>query len=135
MSKEKIIEFIDKHHLLSLASTYEDKPYCANCFYAFSQKTMRFIIASSDDTKHMKQLSINPSFAGTIALETKEIGKIIGIQFTGVIEKANLKEKALYLKTYPYALALNPTLWSLHVKYIKLTDNRLGFGKKFEINL
>ena len=96
---------------------------------------MRFIIASDDKTNHIKNIQENPNFSGVIALETKEVGKIRGIQFRGTVQKAKTKEKALYLKTYPYAIALNPTLWSLHVEYIKFTDNRLGFGKKKEFNL
>jgi uncharacterized protein YhbP (UPF0306 family) len=130
--EKKIIEFIREHHLLTLASSYENKPYCANCFYAFFEEKTRFIIASDSKTKHMRYLEQNPNFAGTIALETKEVGLIRGLQFSGVIKKANTKEKALYIKTFPYALALNPTLWSLHVEYMKFTDNRLGFGKKLE---
>ena len=58
------------------------------------------------------------------------IGKIRGLQFSGIVKKSTTIEKALYLKTFPYALALNPTLWTLHVEHLKFTDNRLGFGKK-----
>ncbi|WP_037940169.1 pyridoxamine 5'-phosphate oxidase family protein [Sulfurospirillum arcachonense] len=130
MINEKIIEFIKEHHLLSLASTYENKPYSASCFYAFSTKETKFIIASDESTKHIKHLQENPNFSATIALETNEIGKIRGLQLTGIIKIANTKEKALYIKTFPYALALNPTLWTLHVEFLKFTDNRLGFGKK-----
>jgi len=37
-----------------------------------------------------------------------------------------------YLKRFPFALALKLDLWILHIDYIKMTDNRLGFGKKLE---
>jgi len=132
---KKLIEFIKEHHLLTLSTCKENIPYSASCFYAFFEKEMRFIIASDEKTEHIKNLQENPKFSGVIALETKEVGKIRGIQFRGTMKKACTKEKALYLKTYPYAIALNPTLWSLHVEYIKFTDNRLGFGKKKEFNL
>jgi len=78
----------------------------------------------------MKELLINPNFSATISLETEEIGKIRGLQFSGFVTKASQKEKLLYIKTFPDALAMNPTLWTLHVDEIKFTDNRLGFGKK-----
>lgn len=132
---KKLIEFIKEHHLLTLCTCKKNIPYSANCFYAFSEKEMRFIIASDEKTDHIKNLQINPNFSGTIALETKEVGKIRGIQFRGTMQNASKKEKTLYLKTYPYAVALNPTIWSLHVDYIKFTDNRLGFGQKKEFNL
>ncbi len=126
----KLIEFIQEHHLLCICTCKDNLPYSANCFYAFYKDKTRFIIASDEKTQHIQNLKENPNYSGVISLETNEIGKIRGIQFRGIIKKANTKEKALYLKTYPYALALNPTLWSLHVEYIKFTDNRLGFGKK-----
>jgi len=127
---KNLIEFIDEHHLLCISTCNDNLPYSANCFYAFDKDNIRFVIASDKKTEHIKNSKLNPNFSAVIALETKEVGKIRGIQFRGIIKKANVKEKALYLKTYPYALALNPTLWSLHVEYIKFTDNRLGFGKK-----
>lgn len=133
MIDKKLIEFIKEHHILTLASSYENIPYCASCFYAFYEDKMRFIIASENKTKHMQNLNKNPNFAGSIALETKEVGKIRGLQFGGTIKEASLREKAFYIKTFPYALALNPTLWSLDVDYMKFTDNRLGFGKKLEL--
>ena len=83
----------------------------------------------------MQNLLKNPNFSATIALETKEVGKIQGLQLRGIVKKASSREKTLYFKTYPYAIALKPTLWSLHVEYLKFTDNRLGFGHKLELNL
>ena len=127
---KKILEFIKEHHLLSLSTCKDNLPHSANCFYAFDKNKFNFIIASDESTRHMKELHVNPNFSATIALETNEIGKIRGLQFSGVVNKASPSEKLLYIKTFPYALALNPTLWTLHVKNLKFTDNRLGFGKK-----
>jgi len=127
---KKIVEFVKEHHLLSLSTCKDNIPHSANCFYAFDETGFSFIIASDESTRHMQELHVNPNYAGVIALETKEVGKIRGLQFSGIIKKATLYEKALYIKTFPYALAMNPTLWTLHVNELKFTDNRLGFGKK-----
>ena len=35
---EKILKFIRKMHLLSLAVLDDGKPYCASCFYAFDRE-------------------------------------------------------------------------------------------------
>ncbi|MBE0491263.1 MAG: pyridoxamine 5'-phosphate oxidase family protein [Sulfurospirillum sp.] len=134
MNLKKITAFIAQHHLLTLATCKDNIPYCANCFYAFKSDPFSFIIATDDATRHAKEALQNENIAGAIALETKEIGKIQGLQFCGLMQRANLGEKALYLATFPYALALNPTIWTLHVSYIKFTDNTLGFGKKLEFN-
>ena len=130
MVEEKIYDFIKEHHLLSLSTCKDNIPHSASCFYAFYEDKFNFIIASDTSTRHIKDLHVNPNFSATIALETKDVGKIRGIQFSGIVKKATTEEKMLYLKTFPYALALNPTLWSLHVDRLKFTDNRLGFGKK-----
>ena len=78
----------------------------------------------------MKELHVNPNFSATIALETTDIGKIRGLQLSGILKKATTEQKTLYIKAFPCAVAMNPTLWALHVKHLKFTDNRLGFGKK-----
>lgn len=67
-----------------------------------------------------------------MALETKLIGKIQGVQFTGMFREATEVEKKAYFKRFPYALAMQPVLWGIEITYLKFTDNTLGFGKKLE---
>ncbi|WP_373073319.1 pyridoxamine 5'-phosphate oxidase family protein [Sulfurimonas sp.] len=131
MSLEKIESFIDKHHVLSLATSVESELSVCNLFYAYDKDDICFIVASSDDTTHINHILKNSFVAGTIVLETKTVGKIQGLQFRGSftsLEDQRLKK--LYFKTFPYALAMNPKLWQIKVDYFKFTDNNLGFGKK-----
>ncbi len=128
---KKVISFLEKHHVLSLATYGEDGLSVCNLFYVFDEQTVSFVIASSDKTLHVQNILKDNSIAGSVVLETKEIGKIQGLQFKGSFESLKDKNlKKLYFKNFPYALALNPTLWQIKVEYFKLTDNRLGFGKK-----
>ncbi|MBA1433113.1 MAG: pyridoxamine 5'-phosphate oxidase family protein [Epsilonproteobacteria bacterium] len=128
---EKIEHFIAQHHVLTLATSVDDFMSACSLFYAYDDASRSFIVASSEDTLHSEQIKKNPVIAGNILLETKEVGKIQGLQFRGVFETLTDAElKSLYFKTFPYALALRPTLWQIKVDYFKLTDNRLGFGKK-----
>ncbi|MDD5212718.1 MAG: hypothetical protein PHV62_09915 [Sulfuricurvum sp.] len=127
---EKIGKFIFKHHLLSLA-TMGESLWCCSAFYAFDKETYTFIIASDEQTLHIQNTKIDKRVAGTIAQETKMVGKIQGIQFTGEIHAVeDERQRALYLKRFPYAAAMNPTLWKIALDTIKMTDNTLGFGKK-----
>lgn len=127
---EKIRGFILKHHLLSLA-TFGESLWCCSAFYAFDTDAAAFIIASDEQTLHIQNAKMNLHVAGTIAQETKVVGKIQGIQFTGAISAVkNQQEKMLYLERFPYARAMNPTLWKIKLDGIKMTDNTLGFGKK-----
>jgi uncharacterized protein YhbP (UPF0306 family) len=40
--------------------------------------------------------------------------------------------RTAYLLRFPFALAAKLDLWILEIDYVKMTDNRLGFGKKLE---
>lgn len=133
----RIIDFIVEHHILTLAVAKDNIPYCATCYYSYNRDNSTFIIASNPETRHIQDLQggLNSKVAWAIALETKTIGKIRGIQSTGSImplegeELSSAKEK--YLKHFPMArMVPKLTLWSLEPDFIKMTDNRLGFGTK-----
>lgn len=128
---EKINLFIQEHHVMTLASSSDSEISACSLFYAFDEVSHSFIVASSDETTHIQHIAQNPYIAGNILLETKSVGKIQGVQFRGIFSKLeNTTLKKLYYKTFPYALALTPKLWQIEVDYFKMTDNRLGFGKK-----
>jgi uncharacterized protein YhbP (UPF0306 family) len=130
----KIVTFLQKHHVLTLATVAGDQPWVANCFYAFLEAEMAFVFTSGDETRHIREVTQNPKVAGNVVLETSIIGKIQGIQFSGTLVKAEgealAKVSSAYLKRFPFAALMDTTLWILSIEYLKMTDNRLGFGKK-----
>lgn len=128
---KKINLFLSKHHVMNLATSIGDELSVCGLFYAFSVDKLSFVVASSDDTTHIKHINKNSKIAGSIVLETKEVGKIQGVQFRGnFFPLQNSSLKKLYFKAFPYAIVIKPTLWQIKVDYFKMTDNRLGFGKK-----
>lgn len=128
---EKISTFLNEHHVLTLATSDGDELSACSLFYSYSSEKNSFVVASSDDTTHIKHINKNKKIAGNILLETKEVGKIQGVQFRGeFLELDDSELRSLYFKTFPYALAMNPKLWLIKVDYFKMTDNRFGFGKK-----
>jgi uncharacterized protein YhbP (UPF0306 family) len=130
----KILAFLKKHHVLTLATVSGDQPWTANCFYAFMEEQMSFVFTSGYETRHIQEVSQNRNVAGNVVLETSIIGKIQGIQFSGMLELAEgealEKASSAYLKRFPFAALMDTTLWILPIDYLKMTDNRLGFGKK-----
>ena len=134
MIDKRIIDFIKAHHLLTLATTKDNIPYCANCFYVYDEKKKWLIFSSESKTKHAQDYIVNPNVAGTIALETKEVSKIQGVQLLGTILKLKGEElkiaKKQYLKAFPYARLMKLHLWVMQLTFIKMTHNQLGFGKK-----
>lgn len=132
--EKRVVEFIKEHHVLTLATTVDNQPYCANCFYAYLEDENILVFSSDEDTKHISDVRKNRLVAASVVLETKTVGKIQGLQIMG--EMLEAKEEALkrankaYLKRFPYAILKSTKLWLLDISFIKMTDNRLGFGKK-----
>ena len=131
----RIRSFLNEHHILGLATVADNMPYCATAFYAYMEEFNAFVINSADDTTHIANVLKNNRISGTIALETKIIGKIQGIQFCGKIchieEFENeVAARTAYFRRFPYASFSQPQLWVIKLDFVKMTDNRLGFGKK-----
>ncbi len=133
---KRILKFISKHHIFTLATSEDNKPYCCTCFYKYLEEKNLFVFTSEYNTKHIGQFIKQPMVAGSIALETAIIGKIRGLQFTG--KMTELKDQELkasrkaYLLKFPYAKPFlkDTPFWGITPDFFKLTDNRLGFGTK-----
>jgi len=132
--EKRISAFIKKHHVLTLATSYKGLPWVANCFYAYMEERNILVFTSDRNTKHISDLEEGNRVAASIVLETNVIGLIQGIQLLGILtepEGEMLKAaNTAYLKRFPFAALMETRLWILEPDYMKMTDNRLGFGKK-----
>lgn len=130
----RIVRFIKKHHVLTLATSFNEETWCASCFYSYLEDENCLVFISNLDTKHIQLASHNFFVAGCIALETKVVGKIQGIQLQGLISRpqGELLEKARksYMLRFPMAALMETHLWTIDLTLLKFTDNTLGFGKK-----
>jgi uncharacterized protein len=131
---KQIAKFIEKHHVLTLATVKEGIPWCSSLFYAFIPGKNILVFTSDPSTRHINEGLTNNRIAGSIVLETSIVGKIQGIQFEGLLAKPAGKLegelRTAYLRRFPFAILLDSQIWYLELMHIKLTDNRLGFGKK-----
>jgi hypothetical protein len=133
---KSILTFILQHHVLSLAVSRDNIPWCCSCFYCYLPERNLLVFTSDSDTRHIDDFLAGDCgmVAGTIALETRVTGKIRGIQFAGpmrLLAGGELKAaKHEYLKNFPIARLAKLHLWGVEPTILKLTDNRLGFGKK-----
>lgn len=128
---QRITTFIRKHHVLTLATVGGDNlPYVANCFYAYDTLRNRIIFTSDLATRHAQEMTLCPRVALSIVRETRIVGCVEGIQIEGVAERGNDEAKRIYIKRFPYAAVAPLTLWEVEPTRMKLTDNKLGFGKK-----
>ena len=131
---QRITKFLRRHHVMTLATCRDNKPWCCQCFYAYVDHLQGLVFTSDAATRHITEAMQQPYVSGSIVLETKIIGKLQGIQLEGILIEADgelLKEiKTVYLKRFPVALLMETKLWFLELSSMKMTDNRLGFGKK-----
>ncbi len=92
------------------------------------------VFTSDAETRHGKEFVRNNIVAGSVVLETMIVGKIRGIQFQGIISEPEgdliSKTRTAYLKRFPIAALMDTKLWIVKLTMIKMTDNRMGFGKK-----
>jgi uncharacterized protein len=134
MVDSRIIKFFRKHHVLTIATAVDNEPWCANCFYVYLEEENALVFTTDSDTRHGKEFVKNPIVAGSVVLETIVIGRIRGIQFQGIVSEPDgemlSKAKRAYLKRFPPAVLMDTHLWVVRLTLIKMTDNRLGFGKK-----
>ena len=131
MVDKRIVDFIKRHHVLTLATvSSEGEPYCAACFYAYDKERNRLIFTSDDSTRHAQQILENNKVAVGITLETRIVGKVQGAQICGTAQRGDDTDKRSYIKRFPYAAVAPLNIWAVETTFIKLTDNTLGFGKK-----
>lgn len=134
MIEKRIVRFFQQHHVLTIATSVNNEPWCANCYFVYLAEENSLLFTTDPDTRHGKEFILNRLVAGSVVLETNIIGKIRGIQFQGYVSEpeGELAEKArsAYLRRFPVAALMDTHLWIVKLTHIKMTDNRLGFGKK-----
>ena len=130
----RIVKFLRRHHVMTLATCRDNRPWCCQCFYAYVDRLCGLVFMSDATTRHITEAIQQPHVAGSIVLESKIVGKLQGIQLEGILTEPDgelLKEiKTAYIKRFPFALLMDTQLWFLKLTSMKMTDNRLGFGKK-----
>ena len=137
----RIVKFIKRHHVMTLAVAKDNIPWVAHCFYCYDPDKNLFLFTSDDDTRHIRDFlgSGSREVSGGIALETSIVGKIQGIQLSGrmyLLEgEAQAEGRKRYIRRFPVAVMADLHLWGLEPNFIKFTDNRLGFGKKLTWSL
>ena len=130
----RMVNFLHSRHVMTLATCNDNKPWCCQCFYVYIDSMCGLAFTSDTSTRHITEAMQQPNVAGSIALESRVVGKLQGIQLEGKLIEADgelLKEiKIAYMKRFPFALLMDTKLWLLELATMKMTDNLLGFGKK-----
>ena len=148
--KQQILNYIQTHNTMTLATCAGDTPWAATVFYASEELKLFFF--SVPDSRHCQNLAANPRVAVTIQEDYKDWREIKGIQLEGTValvdsltEKA--KAMAVYGRKYPAVIKLfsNPASGVFYKAFLKVKfycvtpekvfyiDNAQGFGKRQEL--
>jgi uncharacterized protein YhbP (UPF0306 family) len=131
---ERIVAFLQEQSVINFATSVNNQPYCASCYYAYIPGDELLVFKSDTDTKHIEDALKNNKVAGTIVPDKLIKAKIQGIQFTGIFKAGeggfgDMAKKA-YLSKFPVAGLFRGTIWVIELSKVKFTDNTLVFGKK-----
>jgi uncharacterized protein YhbP (UPF0306 family) len=129
----RIVNFIETEKVFTLATCIDNKPHCAICYYAYSEKLNILIFKSSRSSEHIKQGLSNTKIAAAI-FNSNTIATSKGVQAEGNFidgtEKQKNEAKKIYYLKFPFALSFSGELWLIELTKIKFVDNSLGFSKK-----
>ena len=85
MPDKIIVDFINDHHILTIATSKDNISYCCNVFYIYDENKNFLIFSSDYKTKHACHFMKNPKVSGSIYLHTNIINEIKGLQLQGYI--------------------------------------------------
>ncbi|HET7493517.1 MAG TPA: pyridoxamine 5'-phosphate oxidase family protein [Bradyrhizobium sp.] len=145
---DRIAEFLDAHHVMSLATCGPHGPHAANVFYARDELSLIWV--SDRQSTHSESLEINPQVAATIAPELCDFDEIQGVQIFGRAYRvsdatARYAARALLARRYPILQHLSDPMierayssadpYRLVPNRIVMIDNRRVFGHKETLDL
>lgn len=152
-AKDRVNSLLQSCNVMSLATCEHDSPWAASVFFV-SDETYRLYFISSETSRHSKNAAVNARAAATINNEHSDWLTICGLQVEGELSMTSLDKQddilALYLKKFPSIEKLRDfpnndqerliakkivesRFYQLRPTTIRLIDNQMGFGSKFEM--
>jgi len=139
-----VLALLAETRSLSLATLDPDgRPRATPLFFAFDDQACLFFL-SERETQHCRNLSRDSSAAASLYPEVADWHEIRGLQIRGFASVVPASERepalALYTTRFPFAGELGgivslSEIYCLHPTWVRLIDNRQGFGYKREWNL
>jgi len=148
--KRRVLDYLEAHHTMTLATCAGDAPWAATVFYA--SEDLRLYFFSAPDSRHCQNLAVNARVAVTVQEDYKDWRKIQGIQLEGDVRRVQgamekTKAMAVYARKYPDVIRLftDPGSGVFYKAFLKVQfycviperlffiDNAHGFGKRQEL--
>ena len=148
--KQQILDYMQAHNTMTLATSVGDVPWAATVFYASDD--LRLYFFSTPDSRHCQNLVVNARVAVTIQEDYHDWRQIKGIQLEGNVALVDgflekTKAMAVYARKYPGVIKLftDPASGVFYKAFLKVKfywvvpqrvffiDNEQGFGKRQEL--
>jgi uncharacterized protein len=145
--RDRVLAFLEAHHVVTLASGGADGPWGAAVFYASRGFTLYFL--SAPTTRHARNLSADPRVAATIQEDLADWRAVRGVQLEGRVRELAGEEAAearrLFGEKFPLVAspaqappaitaALARVRWyEIVPARIHFVDNSAGFGHRDEV--
>lgn len=144
---ERLRGFLKEHNTMTLATVNElGQPESAAVFYAETDALCLYFVTERS-SRHGRNLQYRPRVAATIQTDGQQWATIHGLQLEGLCRKVPLLERPKALAVYAAKFSFVITereLWAklgkvdfycLQPGWLRLVDNRQGFGHKEELSL
>ncbi|MEG0601618.1 MAG: pyridoxamine 5'-phosphate oxidase family protein [Mucinivorans sp.] len=128
---QRIVKFIKRHHVMTLATTANGQPWVCQVFYAYHAESGSLIFTSGASTRHIISALENPKVGVSIVLESKVVARLQGVQIEGTLSAGEDPAfRSAFVARFPFIALTLGTLWRVQIVTAKYTDNTLGFGTK-----
>lgn len=145
--RERVLDYLRGHSVMTLATQGEGGPWAAAVFYASDGFALYFL--SAPGSLHATQLARNPRVAATIQEDQSDWARIKGVQLAGLAGEITGEEarhaQRLYGAKYPFvggaarvpraiAAALDRIRWYRVVPdSLYFVDNSVAFGHRDQV--
>ncbi len=143
----RLLEFLRAHQVLTLAVVEATgAPHAAALFYAVDEQLGLYVL-SDPATRHGRAMLAGGLVAGTVQADDQHWRRIQGVQFHGRCRRLAGVERRdgwrIYCKKFPFLRAAGLVLrrelkkmelWRIEPDWMRLIDNRGGFGRKREFH-
>jgi uncharacterized protein len=143
--REQLLNFLRKHQVVTVAVVEPDgTAHAAALFYAVDDELNLYVL-TEPASRHGRAMARTGLVAGTIQRDRQEWQKIQGVQFRGRCRRPSgaARERGwnLFAARFPFVRNAGTTLaqalgkmalWRIEPAWMRLIDNRRGFGHKEE---
>lgn len=153
--RDAVDRLLAAHGTATIATSGGDRPWAAAVFYAHDADFSLYFV-SDERTRHARDIAVRPGVVAAIHPDCRAWSEVRGVQMSGQVQALSGVQRDAglhcYLAKFPEIRTLleapagdqerliaarlrTATLYRLRPDWIRLIDNRDGFGRRCEFTL